>query len=223
MYMKHVDIDLAPAAKRFLIPSDVFVLSASPSRMLAGVSGPVLLGIGSGISISAGYGSFGFSVLLDGLRLAYMAPLWFSQAIITLLFFWIGWGLARIPLSMGTLPALLLVGPTISLGATMTPSDLAFDIQMAVLLLGLFTFSLGISLSAAAALGPDGVTAVALAAEKRWRCPVPRANFMLNFIAICIGVALGGKLGIATFIGLFTTPVLISYLLPRLRKHMDFS
>ena len=222
MNIKIVDIDLyeLPADRSAfnLISSDLFVLRASQSRMIAGMTGPLLLGVGSGISISAGFGSFGFSVLLDGLHHIVDAPLWFSQVVMTLLFFWIAWRYARIPLGMGTLPALLLVGPAISLGATVTPADLPLAAHVLAFLVGLFMFALGISLSAAAALGPDGVTALSLAAEKRWQWPVPRANFIWNLSAITLGLLLGGNAGPATIVGLFATPMLIRFLLPRLRN-----
>ena len=226
MNIKIVDIDLytlpGDGSAFSLLSSDVFVLRASRSRMIAGVTGPVLLGIGSGISISAGFGSFGFSVLLDGLHRVVDAPLWFSQVVMTMLFFWIAWRYARIPLGMGTLPALLLVGPAISLGAMVTPEALPLAAHVAAFLVGLFMFALGVSLSAAAALGPDGVTALSLAAEKRWHWPVPRANFIWNLSAIAVGLLLGGNAGPATMVGLFATPVLIQYLLPRLRSCMVF-
>ena len=226
MNIKIVDIDLyelpVDRSSFSFISSDVFVLRASQSRVIAGMTGPVLLGIGSGISISAGFGSFGFSVLLDGLHHIVDAPLWFSQIVMTLLFFCIAWRYARIPLGMGTLPALLLVGPAISLSATITPDTLPLAAHVAAFLVGLFMFAMGISLSAAAALGPDGVTALSLAAEKRWQWPVPQANFIWNLSAITVGLSLGGNVGPATIVGLFATPVLIRILLPRLRSCMVF-
>ena len=189
--------------------------------MVAGVSGPILLGIGSGISISAGFGSFGFAVLLDGLHNLLIIPLWISQGNMTVLFFGIGWSWGRIPLGMGTLPALLLVGPAISLGANATPLELSLLWHTAAFAAGLFLFAFGISLSAAASLGPDGVTALSLAAEKRWRWPVSRANFIWNLLAISIGVLLSGNFRPATIVGLFITPMLIHYFLPRLRRHIQ--
>ncbi len=173
-----------------------------------------------GISISAGFGSFGFSVLLDGVNHVMSIPLWISQVVMTLLFFCIAWIWGRIPLGMGTLPALLLVGPAISLGASLTPMELPLIWHAVAFITGLFMFAFGISLSAAAALGPDGVTALSLAAEKRWRWPVSRANFIWNFSAICIGMVLGGNIGPATVVGLIVTPMLIHYFLPRLRQRL---
>ncbi len=217
----HLDRRIDAASAR-LNASDMFVMSASPSRTIAGLTGPVLLGVGSGISISAGFGSFGFSVLLDGLHHVLSAPLWFSQVVMTVLFYVIAWRWGRVPLGMGTLPALLLVGPAISLGATLTPETISLTWHVVAFAAGLFMFAFGISLSAAAALGPDGVTALSLAAEKRWKMPVSRANFIWNLSAIVIGVLLGGNLGIATIVGLFATPMLIHYFLPRLRCRMTF-
>ncbi|MFK8084112.1 MAG: YitT family protein [Granulosicoccus sp.] len=217
----HLDIDLGNPVSD-LVDSGIVELGASFSRMLAGVTGPVLLGIGSGISISAGFGSFGFSVLLDGLHNVWAIPLWVSQVAITILFFCIAWVWGKIRLGLGTLPALLLVGPAISLGANVTPDVLPFAWHVMAFITGLFMFAFGISLSAAAALGPDGVTALSLAAEKRWRWPVPKANFIWNLAAIALGVWMGGNIGPATLVGLLLTPVLIQYFLPKLRKLMVF-
>lgn len=203
---------------RPFLPQELFIWRASAGRMCAGISGPLLLGLGSGISVSAGFGSFGFAVLLDGIEHLFSIPLWLSQVVMTLLFFAIGWNWGRIPLGMGTLPALLLVGPAISLGASVTPLELSLMWHIIAFVSGLFLFAFGIALSAAAALGPDGVTALSLAAEKRWHWPVSRANFIWNLSAITIGMLLGGNLGPATVIGLFLTPVLIHYFLPRLRQ-----
>ncbi|MFK7853085.1 MAG: YitT family protein [Granulosicoccus sp.] len=196
----------------------VYCFKASRRRMFAGFIGPLLLGIGSGVSVSAGFGSLGFAVLLDGLNSSVGVPLWFSQVLVTLLFYFIAWFWAKIPLGMGTLPTVLLIGPLISLGATLTPEALPFAGHVVAFVIGLFLFSFGISLSAAAALGPDGVTALSLAAEKRHRVPVPRATFVWNATAIVLGITLGGSYGVATFVGLVLVPVFIQLMLPWLRE-----
>lgn len=200
---------------------DVIELSTSKRRMYAGVAGPVLLGIGSGISISAGFGSFGFSVLLDGIYDRLSVPLWISQTLMTFMFYVAAWFWGGIRLGIGTLPSLLLIGPAISLGAGIAPDVLSFWWHAGAFAMGLFLFSLGISLSAAAALGPDGVTALSLAAEKRWRWSIPKANFVWNFSAIALGASLGGNLGPATIAGLICTPPLIRILLPPLRRYIS--
>lgn len=214
-----VDIDLGTPTSR-VIGSELIEFNASAKRICSGLAGPLLLGIGSGISISAGFGSFGFSVLLDGLRQLFHTPLWLSQVIMTVLFFIIAWHWGRIRLGAGTLPAILLVGPAISLGASVPPEHLSIAWHGVAFLSGLFMFSFGISLSAAAALGPDGVTALSLAAEKRWKWPVARANFIWNLSAIAFGVLCGGNIGPATIVGLVVTPMIIRYFLPRLRRRL---
>lgn len=195
--------------------------TASEARLLAGLSGPILLGLGSGISVSAGFGALGFSVLLDGINASTGLPLWLSQIIITLLFYAIAGVWAGIPLGTGTLPSLLLIGPAISLGANATPDNLAFIGHLAAFAVGLFLFALGISLAAAAALGPDGITALSLAAEKRTSLTIPQSNFLLNLSAIVTGALLGGKFGPATIAGLFAVPILIRSMLPSLRQCLN--
>lgn len=192
----------------------------SAARVFAGLVGPVFLGLGSGISVSAGFGSFGFSVLLDGVNQGFHIPLWISQVLITLGCYLIAWKLAGIPLGMGTFPALLLIGPMISFGATITPETFQFLGNFFAFVCGLALFSLGISLSAAAALGPDGVTALSLAAEKRLNWPIPSATLLWNAMAITAGVAMGGNFGVATFVGLFGAPLLIRAMLPTLRARI---
>ena len=191
---------------------------ASPARILTGICGPLLLGLGSGISVSAGFGAFGFSVLLDGLHTGIGVPLWLSQIAITLLFYGVAILWAGIPLGVGTIPSLLLIGPAISLGSTVAPENLAFAGHVAAFAIGLFLFAFGISLAAAAALGPDGITALSLAAEQRTNFTIPQSNFLLNFSAIAIGITLGGKFGVATIFALIVVPILIKHMLPILRE-----
>ena len=192
-------------------------LRTSHTRLLAGLSGPLLLGLGSGISVSAGFGAFGFSVLLDGIYSVTALPLWVSQIFITLIFYSAAGLWAGISLGARTLPSLLLIGPAISLGSTITPDTVAFSGNLLAFAVGLLFFALGISLAAAAAFGPDGITAMSLAAEKRLNLPVPHSNFLLNSTAIGIGLFLGGTFGPATVVGLCATPLLIGKMLPVLR------
>ncbi len=190
------------------------------ARIAAGLSGPLLLGFGSGVSISAGFGPFGFSVLLDGVHQLTQAPLWLTQVIITIVFYLIAWLWGRVPLGIGTLPSLFLIGPAISFGATVTPEGLSFSGDLIAFAIGLVLFAFGIALAAAAALGPDGITAVALAAEKQTGTSIPTANFLLNLSAISLGILLQGSVGPATFFALVVSPVLIRLFLPSLRSRI---
>lgn len=117
--------------------------------------------------------------------------------------------------------SLLLIGPVISFGAAIAPDNLSFSGNLFAFVIGLVTFAGGISLAAAAALGPDGITALSLAAERRHRWPVPRATFLWDMTAIIAGIILGGNMGVATVIGLITVPMLIHLFLPRIRKILN--
>ena len=174
---------LQPASSTSSGLDKVFCFQASRSRMIAGFLWLLLLGVGSGISVSAGFGPLGFSVLLHGLNETFGAPLWLSQLLLTVLFYLIAWKWAKIALGMGTLPTLLLIGPAISLGATLMPITLPMAGHALAFASGLTLFALGISLSAAASLEPDGVTALSLAAEKRHALSIPKANFLWNSLS----------------------------------------
>lgn len=186
-------------------------------RIIAGLLGPLLLGLGSGISVSAGFGSLGFTVLLDGINQSLHLPLWLSQMLITLACYFLAWRWAGIPLGLGTIPALFLIGPAVSFGALITPDTLQFVGNLLAFICGLLFFSFGISLSAAAALGPDGITALSLAAEKKLRWAIPKSTFLWNLTAIIVGIALGGNFGFATLAGLCFAPILIHVFIVQLR------
>lgn len=198
--------------------TNFFDLGASNRRIVAGALGPALLGLGLGISISAGFGTFGFSVLLDGINKTFGVPFWVSQTVLTMSFYLIAWLWARVPLGPGTVTTLLLIGPAISFGASLPPNDIAFAGNLLAFVLGLLLFAGGISLAAAAALGPDGVTALSLAAERKQNWPVSKATFLWDITAIATGVVLGGNFGVATVVGLFAVPFLIHLFIPPLRR-----
>lgn len=186
-------------------------------QVVAGIVGPLLLGYGSGVSLSAGFGPFGFSVLLDGLYQSFSIPFWVSQTIITISCYLIAWFWGRIPLGIGTISTLLLIGPAISIGAEMTPENLPLLGNLVAFFVGLVMFSFGISLSAAANMGPDAITALSLAAEKVNSLSIPLTSFLWNLMAIAVGFFLGGNVGVATILGLWLSPFLINFFLPRLR------
>ena len=79
---------------------------------------------------------------------------------------------------MGILPAPLLIGPAISIGAALTSENYQFSDNLTAFILGMLIFAFGIYLSAAAALGPDGVTALSLDAEKQTGLAVPKGTFI---------------------------------------------
>jgi len=145
-------------------------------------------------------------------------PFWLLPPVFTIgccLFAWF-WG--RVPFGWGTLVAFLLVGPAIGVGVGFGPVELTFTSNITALLLGLILFSGGISLAAASALGPDGVTALSLAAENRHQWPVSLSIVLWDLTAIAAGVILGGSIGIATVVGLIAVPFLIRLFLPAFRR-----
>lgn len=194
--------------------------STSPKRLLAGIIGPLILGFGSGASVSAGFGTFGVTVMFDGIYQTYGVPYWVTQPVFSIACYVLAWKWAKIPLGLGTVPALLLIGPAISFGATITPQDLSFIGNLAAFFIGTFVIATGIAMSTAAALGPDAKVSLSLAAEKTCYWPIPQSTLFFNTLFILIGIALAGNFGIATVINLFAVPALLKYLVPPLRRHL---
>ncbi len=200
---------------------NIFDFNVSRRRAFAGCSGPLLLGLGTGISASAGFGALGVTVLLDGLYNTYGVPFWVSQLTLSVVSYWLVWVWARIPLGLGTLPCLLLIGPAISFGATIAPQDLHFFGNVLALLIGTVVFAIGISMSASAALGPDAKTALSLAAEKKNHWPIPRSEFYFTLTALGIGIALSGNFGVGTILNLIAMPVLLKQFIPPMRRYLS--
>jgi len=196
------------------------VLRASHRRIVGGCAGPLMHGIGAGISTSAGFGSFGAIVMIDGIHDTYQLPLWLSQWMVASSCFLIAWCWARIPLGVGTLPVLLLIGPALSFGATIAPQELGFIGNLIAFIVGTMVFSFGVALTAAAALGPDGQTALSLAAERANNWKIPHSSLFFAVITICIGIVLGGNFGVASIVNLMLVPVLLHYFIPPLRRYL---
>jgi len=185
---------------------------------MAGVVAPILFGLGLGVATSAGFGSLGFALLLDGLDKVLLAPFWLILPVVTMSCCLLAWIWGRIPFGLGTLVALNIIGPAIVVGSGFAPADASFAGNVMALLLGLVLFSGGISLAAAAASGPDGITALSLAAERVHQWPVPASIVLWDITAIAAGVILGGSVGVATVIGLIAVPFLIQLFLPSFRR-----
>jgi len=121
-------------------------------------------------------------------------------------------------LGLGTLTALLLIGPAISIGVDIIPAGLSFGENLSVFGAGLFLFAFGMALAAAAALGPDGITSLSLAAERVNHWAIPLATLLWDITAIAAGFILGGSVGIATAVGLLAVPILLHLFIPPLRR-----
>ncbi len=193
-------------------------MNANPGRIFAAVVAPILIGLGLGVATSAGFGSFGFALLLESLNKALFVPFWIVLTIVTATCCVLAWFWGRVPFGLGTLVALLLIGPAIGVGVGFAPTDPTFTDNVIALLLGLILFAGGISLAAASALGPDGVTALSLAAERMHQLPVFLSIVLWDLTAIAAGVILGGSIGIATVVGLIAVPFLIRLFLPAFRR-----
>ncbi len=196
----------------------LFTKSASPKRIFTGLVAPVMVGLGLGVATSAGFGSFGFALLLESLIQALPVPFWLLLPIVTMSCCMLAWVWGRVPFGLGTLAALLLMAPTFSVGVGFDPMGPAITGSIIAILLGVILFSGGISLAAASALGPDGITALSLAAERMHRWPVFLSIVLWDLTAIAAGVIMGGSIGIATVIGLIAVPFLVHFFLPAFRR-----
>ena len=198
--------------------SGLLKMNASPGRIFTGVVAPILIGLGLGVATSAGYGSLGFALLLESLIQTLLVPLWLILPVVTIIFCFLAWLWGRVPIGLGTLVTSLLIGPSVGVGADFAPVDPSFADNIVAVLLGLILFSGGISLAAASVLGPDGLTALSLAAERIHQWPISLSIVLWDLTAIAAGVILGGSIGIATVIGLIAVPLLIRLFLPAFRR-----
>lgn len=198
--------------------NELLNMNATPGRIFTAVVAPVLIGLGLGVATSAGFGSFGFALLLESLNKALFVPFWIVLTIVTASCCVLAWLWGRVPFGLGTLVALLVIGPAISVGVGFAPVDPTITDNIIALFLGLILFAGGISLAAASALGPDGVTALSLAAERMHQLPVFLSIVLWDLTAIAAGVILGGSIGIATVVGLIAVPFLIRLFLPAFRR-----
>ncbi len=197
---------------------EIVTASVSPRRVITGCTGPLVLGLGAGLSTTTDLGAFGVTVFVDGMFSTYAMPYWVTQIVLTICCYLTAWRWAQIPLGAGTLPSLLLIGPAVSLGASLTPQDLTFAGDILVFLIATMVLAFGVAMSSSAALGPDGLTALSLSAEKKNLWSIPLAAFFFNLTFISVGIALGGSFGVATILNLLLLPVLLRLFIPPMRR-----
>ncbi len=189
----------------------------SALRLIVGSISPCLIGLGVGISIPLQLGSFTFGAFFEGLLETFGIALWLSNLLLAFSLYFLAWFIGRIMLGVGTLPTIFLISPAIEIGAAIVPEDTPIVARLIILSISLAIFGLGILLSAAAALGPEPVSALCLAFESRYGWSISRSIFAMNLAATTLGFLLGGTIMAATVVSLFTPALFLALGLTKTR------
>ncbi len=157
----------------------------------------IVLGLGVALLLDVGWGSDGYSTLVNGLSIASGAPFWIPNAIVGFLLVAVAWLRGTRP-GIGTIVQPLVVGSVVSVAMALIPEAESAVLRVLQLLVAFVLLTLGVAGYLASNTGAGPAEAAALA----WDPPVP---FKWSYSIVQGGGALtgwllGADVGVATLL-----------------------
>lgn len=173
--------------------------SLSPTRFAILFTGLALFGIGDGLLVVAQLGNTPWTVLAQGLSLRSDIPLgWWTLIISTVvLLFWIP--LKEKP-GFGTIANILLIALFIQLTVDQFDLPSIFWQQITVTVFGILLVGAGSSLYISCGLGAGPRDGLMTAIHYRTGVRVGRVRLLIEVSVLTLGWALGGRVGLGTFL-----------------------
>lgn len=172
---------------------------ASAARRLATLAaGLVGVGVGVALTITAELGVAPYDVLTTGLVELTGLPIGFAAMLLPLAFVGIGAALGARP-GIGTVLAVLLVGPILGLTLAALPTVEAMAPRVALFAIGFLVVAAGITLVIVAQIGPGPAELVMLAIHERGY-PLAPVRTAIELASVAIGFAMGGQVGVGTIV-----------------------
>ena len=173
--------------------------SLTPVRFLILVIGLALFGIGDGLLVVAHLGNAPWTVLAQGLSLRTGIALgWWTFIISTIvLLIWIP---LREKPGFGTIANIVLVAFFIQLTVDLLPTPTLLWEQLTLSIIGILIVGAGSSLYLTCGLGPGPRDGLMTALHYRSGLPVGRVRLFIELIVLSMGWALGGRVGVGTFL-----------------------
>jgi uncharacterized membrane protein YczE len=171
----------------------------SPLRTGVLFFGLFVFGLGDSLLIQSQIGNAPWSVLAQGISNRLDITMgWSTFAISTLvLLLWIP--LKEKP-GFGTLSNIALIALAIQVGVTIFPAQDSYLFGIVYCLVGIAMVGIGSSLYITCGLGPGPRDGLMTALHHRSGLPVGRVRLFIEVVVLSLGWALGGRVGVGTFL-----------------------
>jgi len=195
-------------------------------RLILNTLGTIISSFGVGCYYGCGLGTDPISVFVDGLHnISGMSYGTISticnviQAILIFLFI-------REYLGVGTLIGVLIAGPLIDVFETFIRvnfplESISLGFQIAILIAGLFTTSIGYGLAIVSKVGVGCFQFLPIFLSKVTLIDLKYTQMFSDALFFFIGFMLGGVVGIGTLVGVFLTGYILSFTISKLEGKVD--
>lgn len=179
-----------------------FLSRALLPRIPGLLAGLVIFGLGIALMARAGVGLGPWEALHEGLQLRTGIPMGTISIILGVPILALWWPLGERP-GLGTLINVLLIGSATNLGNAILPAQTVPILQLLQMVVGVLVIGLGSGLYLAADLGPGPRDGLMVGVHHRFGWSIRRSRTVIEIIALVIGWALGGTIGIGTIVFAF--------------------
>lgn len=189
----------------------------SPRRWAVLAAGVVLLGVGVGLLVAAGWGTGSWQVLDTGIARATgwsVGQASLAANAVTLL---AAWALGRRP-TPATVAVWLGVGPVIDLTLNLVAPGGSVVVRAVVFTVGTAAIAVGIAAMVAADVGLGPIDALWVAVMERTGWSVTRTQLTVAVVVTSAGTLLGGMLGLGTLVHTAAVAVTVGRVLPVLQR-----
>lgn len=161
-------------------------------------AGLVGVGVGVALTITAELGVAPYDVLTTGLVALTGLPIGLAAMLLPLAFVALGAALGARP-GIGTILAVLLVGPILGLTLAVLPAYEAMAPRVLLFAVGFLVVAAGITLVIVAQIGPGPAELVMLAIHEKGYALAP-VRTAIELVCVGIGFAMGGQVGVGTIV-----------------------
>ena len=173
--------------------------SLSPLRFAILFIGLALFGIGDGLLVVAHLGNAPWTILAQGLSLRTGIALGMWTFIISTIVLLIWIPLREKP-GFGTIANIVVIAVFIQITVDLLPTPTLLWQQLALSIFGVITVGAGSSLYLTCGLGPGPRDGLMTALHYRSGLPVGRVRLFIEVVVLSLGWALGGRVGVGTFL-----------------------
>lgn len=182
-----------------------------PSGIPTLLAGLVLVGVGVACTIRAELGVAPYDVLTTGLVSLTGLEIGIAAMVVPLFFIGLAMVLGARP-GLGTVLAVLLVGPILGVVLRVLPTHEAMVPRLALFAVGFVVIAAGITAVVVAEVGPGPAELLMLAIHDRG-VPLAPARTAIEISSVAIGWLIGGKVGVGTVVvAILIGPVLERFL-----------
>jgi uncharacterized protein len=177
----------------------------------------VLFGIGDWMLVASRFGNSPWTVLADGINNHLDIGIGTVTVLVSLTVL-LGWIPLRQRPGLGTIANALVIGSVVEVLQRNAPEISSFVVRLALMFGGVIAVGIGAALYLSTKLGPGPRDGWMTGIGARFDWPIARVRLGIEFTVLVLGWALGGRVGVATFLFAATIGHALAFCVAQLRR-----